>query len=106
VLPHPSAKNAEDGAIGGCTIFAVQLVEVSKPMKDYISSRFSVGDVVRNKRTNEDGKIDNVVIDDDCNVRYSVHIPTDSYGWEMGTREADVLWDENEISASPNHFLK
>lgn len=75
-------------------------------MKEYVTSRFSKGDVVRNTRTNEDGKIDEVVIDDDCAVWYRVHIPTDSFGWEMGTKAADVLWKENEVSTSPNEFLK
>lgn len=75
-------------------------------MKEYITSRFSRGDVVRNKRTNEDGKIDSVVIDDDCCVRYSVHIPTDSHGWEMGTKAVDILWNENDVATSPNQFLK
>lgn len=75
-------------------------------MKEHITSRYSVGAIVRNKRTNEDGKIDSVQIDDDCRVRYSVHIPTDAFGWEMGTRAVDVLWDEDEVVTSPNQLLK
>ena len=87
-------------------MFAFILIEGFKPMKEYVTSRFSEGAVVRNKRTNEDGKIDRVVIDDDCCVRCSVHIPTDSYGWEMGTKATDVLWDENDVQTSPNQLLK
>jgi hypothetical protein len=74
-------------------------------MKEYIRSKFSIGAVVRNKSTNEDGKIDSVVIDDDCCVRYSVHIPVDSHGWEMGTKAVDVFWDEDEVETSPNKLL-
>ena len=75
-------------------------------MKEYVKSRYSVGAIVRNKRTNEDGKVGSVQIDDDCHVRYSVNIPTDAHGWEMGTRAVDILWDEDEVVASPNPFLK
>jgi len=75
-------------------------------MKEYTKSRYSVGAIVRNKQTNQDGKIDSIQIDDDCRVRYSVHIPTDALGWEMGTSAVDVLWDEDEVVASPNQFLK
>jgi hypothetical protein len=88
------------------TIFAFNPIEVFEPMKEYVKSRFQVGSVVRNKHTNEDGKIDRVVIDDDCRVMYTVHIPNDSYGWEMGTKAVDVLWDEDEIETSPNQFLR
>jgi hypothetical protein len=75
-------------------------------MKEYIKSRFSKGDVVRNKQTTQDGKIDSVDIDDDCCVRHLVHIPTDSYGWEMGTRAVDILWNEDDVETSPNEALK
>ena len=75
-------------------------------MKEYIKSRFSKGDVIRNKQTNQDGKIDSVDIDDACCVWYLVHIPTDSYGWEMGTQAVDIRWNDNEVETSPNEALK
>jgi hypothetical protein len=75
-------------------------------MKEYIKSQFSEGDVVRHKLTNEDGKIDKVSIDDEGRVTYTVHIPTDRFGWQMGSRAAEVPWDETDVSASPNEALK
>lgn len=93
-------------AVGGYTIAAFGTIEVIKSMKEYIKARFSIGDVVRNRRTSEDGKIDRVVIDDDCYVGYSVRIPTDPYGWELGTKAVDVLWDEGEVETSPNQLLR
>jgi hypothetical protein len=75
-------------------------------MKEYVTSRFSKGALIRNARTSEDGKIDDVLIDDDCTVKYSVHLPMDSHGWELGTRAVGVLWDESEVTTSPNEFLK
>jgi len=59
-------------------------------MKEYVTRRFSVGDVVRNTRTAEDGKVDEVVVEDDCRVTYLVHIPEDRFGWEMGSRANTV----------------
>jgi len=75
-------------------------------MKEYIKSRFSKGDVVRNKQTGEDGKIDSVSIDDDGRVTYAVHLPTDPHGWEMGTKGFDVPWDDAYVDTSPNEHLK
>jgi len=75
-------------------------------MNEYVKSRFSVGDIVRNNQTNEDGKIDRVSIEDAWTIKYEVHIPMDEFGWELGTREAGVIWDESEVSASPNELLK
>ena len=75
-------------------------------MKEYVTRRFSVGDVVRNTRTAEDGKVDEVVVEDDCRVTYLVHIPEDRFGWEMGSRAADVPWNEDILIPSPNELLK
>jgi len=75
-------------------------------MKEYVTNRFSIGDVVRNKHTNQDGKIDDVIKNDDCSVKYEVHLPTDPHGWQLGTKEAGVIWREEFLIPSPNQLLK
>lgn len=69
-------------------------------------SRFSIGDVVRNTKTNEDGKIDKVIYDGNEPIAYSVHLPMDNLGWELGTRAIDVEWKIAEVIESPNEHLK
>lgn len=65
--------------------------------------RFTVGSLVRNNRTNEDGRVKNVYEERNV-VMYQVSVPNDPTSWEMGAVEAH--WPENELDLSTNQCLQ
>jgi hypothetical protein len=63
-------------------------------------SKFRVGDLVRNRQTNEDGKV--TACHD--NGSYDVSISKDQTSWMLGSEGG--CWEEANLEISTNEFLR
>jgi hypothetical protein len=65
--------------------------------------RFSIGDLVFNRITNEHGKIRRVY-QKKKEVMYQVSVPADRESWNLGGYPSD--WEEDRLELSSNEHLK
>ena len=63
---------------------------------------FGIGHLIRNKKTNEDGRITTVKNGAEETV-YSVSVPLDPVSWKLGAVPAS--WPESDVEASENASL-
>ncbi|MGA9799047.1 MAG: hypothetical protein WBQ68_08545 [Terriglobales bacterium] len=64
--------------------------------------KFAPGDLVRNLRTKEDGKVIEAYEDDGV-AMHMVSVPKNPTGWSSGARVA--YWSEDELDFSTNDLL-
>jgi hypothetical protein len=65
--------------------------------------QFRINDLVRNKKTNEDGKVTEAYEENGV-LMYLVSVPEDPTSWQLGATEA--RWSERDLVLSPNKLLK
>jgi hypothetical protein len=65
--------------------------------------KFAPGDLVRNVRTSEDGKVIEAYQDKGATM-YMVSVPKDSAGWILGARIA--YWSGDNLDSSTNESLR
>ena len=64
--------------------------------------KFAPGDLVRNLKTNEDGKVIEAYQDNGV-ATHMVSVPKDPSGWNLGARVA--YWPEDDLDFSTNDLL-
>jgi hypothetical protein len=64
--------------------------------------KFAPGDLVRNVKTNEDGKVIEAY-EHNGEAMYMMSVPKDSAGWSSGARVG--YWSEDEVDCSTNDSL-
>ena len=61
--------------------------------------RFEIGDIIRNKINDSDGRVTAVTSDG-----YYVAVPLGCYSWILGKK--NVFWRESEVEVSQNDLLR
>ena len=64
--------------------------------------KFAPGDLVRNLKTDEDGKVIEAYQDNGV-AKHMVSVPKDPSGWSSGARVA--YWSEDDLDCSTNDLL-
>jgi hypothetical protein len=64
--------------------------------------RFAPGDLIRNVKTNEDGKVIEAYAERGA-AMYMVSVPVDSGGWNLGAKVA--YWSEVDLDSSNGDSL-